>query len=291
MKILNFGSLNLDYVYQVDHMVRPGETELSMDRKVFCGGKGLNQSIALARAGAKVFHAGMIGPEGDMLVDLLRETGVQAELVEKIEEATGHAMIQVDEEGQNCILLYGGANQKIHKAMVDRVLMKFDAGDILVLQNEISELDYIIDKAYEKNMQIVLNPSPWSEGLAKVDPTKISLYICNEIEGQAMTNEAQPERILDAMNGQAMVLTLGKDGAWYQDAEGNRWYQPAFAVKAVDTTGAGDTFTGYFVENWSKGKEPQICLQYAAKAAALSVSRQGAAISIPDQKEVYLEEQ
>ncbi len=287
MKILNFGSLNLDYVYQVEHMVQPGETLLSADRKVFCGGKGLNQSIALARAGAEVYHAGLIGPEGGMLVDILKEAKVNVDLVDQIEEATGHAMIQVDIEGQNCILLYGGANRKIDQVMVDRVLAQFEAGDILVLQNEISELEYLIDKAYEKKMKIVLNPSPWSESLTKIDPAKITLYICNEIEAQAMTGQQEPEEILQAMRGSQLVLTLGKNGAWYQSDKGSRCYQEAFKVNAVDTTGAGDTFTGYFVENWSKGVDPQLCLKYAAKAAAISVSRPGAAVSIPGKAEVY----
>jgi len=287
MKVLNFGSLNLDYVYQVDHMVQAGETLSSIDRKVFCGGKGLNQSIALARAGAQVYHAGLIGPEGEMLVDILKEANVNVELVGQIEEATGHAMIQVDPSGQNCILIYGGANRKINQDMVDRVLAKFEAGDILVLQNEISELEYIIDRAYEKKMKIVLNPSPWSESLAKINPAKITLFVCNEIEAQAMTGQQEIQKMLQAMQGKQVVLTVGKDGAWYQDECGMRSFQAAFHVKAVDTTGAGDTFTGYFVENWSKGEDPQLCLKYAAKAAAISVSRPGAAISIPNRDEVY----
>ncbi|MBQ7017284.1 MAG: ribokinase [Firmicutes bacterium] len=287
MKVLNFGSLNLDYVYQVDHMVQAGETLSSIDRKVFCGGKGLNQSIALARAGAQVYHAGLIGPEGEILVDILKEANVNVELVGQIEEATGHAMIQVDPSGQNCILIYGGANRKIDKDMVDRVLAKFEAGDILVLQNEISELDYIIDRAYEKKMKIVLNPSPWSESLGQIDPAKITLFVCNEIEAQAMTGQQEIQKMLQAMQGKQVVLTVGKDGAWYQDECGMRSFQIAFHVKAVDTTGAGDTFTGYFVENWSKGEDPQLCLKYAAKAAAISVSRPGAAISIPNRDEVY----
>lgn len=287
MKVLNFGSLNLDFVYQVDHMVQAGETLSSIDRKVFCGGKGLNQSIALARAGAQVYHAGLIGPEGEMLVDILKEANVNVELVGQIEEATGHAMIQVDPSGQNCILIYGGANRKIDKDMVDRVLAKFEAGDILVLQNEISELEYIIDRAYEKKMKIVLNPSPWSESLGQIDPAKITLFVCNEIEAQAMTGQQEIQKMLQAMQGRQVVLTVGKDGAWYQDECGMRSFQAAFHVKAVDTTGAGDTFTGYFVENWSKGEDPQLCLKYAAKAAAISVSRPGAAISIPSRDEVY----
>lgn len=287
MKILNFGSLNLDYVYQVDHMVKPGETLLSADRKVFCGGKGLNQSIALARAGAQVYHAGLVGPEGGMLIDILKESGVKVELVGQIEEATGHAMIQVDPSGQNCILLYGGANQKIDTHMADEILAHFESGDVLVLQNEISSLSYIIRKAYEKGMLIVLNPSPWNEDLKKINLDEITLIMCNEIEGQEMTGEEEPEKILDALQGRQVVLTLGAEGAWYQDKEGTRYFQEAFSVKAVDTTGAGDTFTGYFVDNWSKGETALLCLNRAARAAAISVSRPGAAVSIPTKEEVY----
>ena len=286
MKILNFGSLNLDYVYQVDHMVLPGETQLSADRQVFCGGKGLNQSIALARAGASVYHAGLVGPEGGMLIDILKEAKVDTSLVGTIEEATGHAVIQVDPTGQNCILLYGGANQKIDQPRVDEVLAQFEEGDILVLQNEISQLEYIIRKAYEKGMKIVLNPSPWNENLKTLDLDQITLIVCNEIEGQAMTGEQEPEKILDVLKGKQVVLTLGSEGAWYQTVEGERYFQPIFKVKAVDTTGAGDTFTGYFVDSWSKGEGADVCLERAAKAAAISVSRPGAAASIPPQEEV-----
>ena len=287
MKILNFGSLNLDYVYQVDHMVKAGETILSSDRKVFCGGKGLNQSIALARAGAEVYHAGLVGPEGGMLIDILKEAGVDVNLVGQIDEATGHAMIQVDPSGQNCILLYGGANQKITASLVDEILLPFGKGDVLVLQNEISSLSYIIEKAFEKGMQIVLNPSPWNETLNQIDWNAITLVLCNEIEGCEMTGETEPEKILEALKGKQVVLTLGAEGAWYQDAQGTRYFQEAFRVKAVDTTGAGDTFTGYFVDNWSKGEAAPVCLERAAKAAAISVSRPGAAVSIPNKEEVY----
>lgn len=286
MKILNFGSLNLDYVYQVPHMVKPGETLLSLDRQVFCGGKGLNQSIALARAGARVYHAGLVGPEGDMLINVLKEASANVDYIGKVDEPTGHAVIQVDETGQNCILLYGGANQRISREQIDAVLEDFDEQDILVLQNEISELEYLIEKAYQKEMKIVLNPSPWKETLRNLDWNKITLLMCNEIEGQELTGKQMPEEILEKLKGREVVLTLGSGGAWYQNAEGARFYQPIFKVKAVDTTGAGDTFTGYFVENWSAGRPAGQCLEEAAKAAAISVSRPGAAVSIPCKQEV-----
>ena len=145
MKVLNFGSLNLDYVYSVDHMVAPGETLASSGMNTFCGGKGLNQSIALAKAGVDVYHAGMIGEEGDILLKACKEGGVNADYIKSIPGKSGHTIIQVDKNGQNCILLYGGANRSITKEYVDEVLAHFEKGDILLLQKAIYMLDYIID--------------------------------------------------------------------------------------------------------------------------------------------------
>ena len=176
MKVLNFGSLNLDYVYQVESILIPGETQASKDRKTFCGGKGLNQSIALAKAGIPVFHAGMIGEEGDILLETCRENGVNTDFIRKIQGPGGHTVIQVDKNGQNCILLFGGSNRSITREFVDEVLSAFEKGDILLLQNEINELDYIIDQAYEKGMMIILNPSPYDKALETCDLKKISLF-------------------------------------------------------------------------------------------------------------------
>ena len=129
--------------------------------QVFSGGKGLNQSIALSKAGADVWHAGAVGAgDGDFLIEQMKKAGVHTELIEHLDGQTGHAIIQKDPAGQNCILLYGGANQRITKEMVDRVLTQFEADDFLILQNEISEIGYIMEKAHEKGMKIVLNPSP-----------------------------------------------------------------------------------------------------------------------------------
>ena len=134
MKVLNFGSLNIDYTYQVDHFVRAGETMSSESLQVFSGGKGLNQSIALSKAGADVWHAGAVGAgDGDFLIEQMKKAGVHTELIEHLDGQTGHAIIQKDPAGQNCILLYGGANQRITKEMVDRVLTQFEADDFLIL--------------------------------------------------------------------------------------------------------------------------------------------------------------
>ena len=147
MRIINFGSLNLDYTYSVDHIVEPGETQDTKERKIFCGGKGLNQSIALARAGMDVHHAGMIGEDGEMLVNLCRQENIHTHYIWKVAGPSGHTIIQVDETGQNSILLYGGANRKFSKNYIDEVLADFGEDDIVLLQNEINLVDYVIEAA------------------------------------------------------------------------------------------------------------------------------------------------
>lgn len=289
MKVLNFGSLNLDYVYQVKNILIPGETQASKSRKTFCGGKGLNQSIALAKAGISVYHAGMVGEEGDVLLETCRENGVNTEFIKKIDGPGGHTVIQVDENGQNSILLFGGANRSITREFVDEVLSCFGKGDIILLQNEINELDYIIDCAYEKGMMIVLNPSPFDSALEQCDLTKVSLFLVNEIEGYQITGEKEPDRILAKVRElypkAKIVLTLGGNGSVYQDENGI-YRQGIYKVKAVDTTAAGDTFTGYFISSIIDGMPVQEGLELAAKASAIAVSRPGATASIPLREEV-----
>lgn len=289
MKVLNFGSLNLDHVYQVDHMVSPGETLASAELNVFCGGKGLNQSIALAKAGAAVYHAGCIGEDGEVLRKTLTEEGVQTDYLKTLPGKTGHAIIQVDKTGQNCILLYGGANRAMTESYIDSVLQHFEKGDILLLQNEINLLDYIIDRAYERGMTIVLNPSPYDENLAACDLNKISIFLINEVEGFQITGESEPDAILAALSvrypSAKVVLTMGSAGSVYQDAE-LQHRQEIYKVSAVDTTAAGDTFTGYFIASMLEGADIKECMNLAAKASAIAVTRPGAAPSIPRREEV-----
>ena len=289
MKVLNFGSLNLDYVYQVDSILIPGETQASTGRKIFCGGKGLNQSIALAKAGVPVYHAGMIGDGGEILLETCRENHVNTEFIRQISGPCGHTVIQVDRNGQNCILLYGGANRSITKKFVDEVSVHFEKGDILLLQNEINELDYIIGKASHKEMQIILNPSPYNENLKTCDLNKVAMFLVNEIEGGQITGEKEPHKILEKFKEMypkaSVVLTLGGDGSMYQDKTGI-YKQDIFKVKAVDTTAAGDTFTGYFIASVLEGMKPAEGLKMASKASSIAVSRPGAAASIPLRDEV-----
>ena len=289
MRVLNIGSLNLDYVYNVDHIILPGETEATGGLNLYLGGKGINQSMALAKAGVEVYHGGMIGDDGQPFLDACHQYGVQDRYIRKIDEKTGHTIIQIDKHAQNSILLYGGANQCLTKEYVDEVLADFDADDILLLQNEVNLLPYIVDQAYAKGMTIALNPSPYNEKLDAVDMTKISIFLVNEVEGGQITGATDPQEILKIMLEKfphaRIVLTLGKDGAVYADANETH-FQPIFPVQAVDTTAAGDTFTGYFLAGISEGMSIPDTLRMSAKASSIAVTRPGAVPSIPLRQEV-----
>ena len=289
MNILNIGSMNLDYVYQVDHIVQPGETISTSGMNVFLGGKGINQSIAIAKAGAEVYHGGLIGEDGQAFIEACHEYGVHDEFIRQISGKTGHTIIQIDKAAQNCILLYGGANQMLEESYIDEVLSHFQEGDILLLQNEVNNIAYIVEKAFEKGMEIALNPSPFNEKLDDVDLEKINIFLLNEIEGGQITGRVDPEEILSEMCRRfpksQIVLTLGKDGAIYAQ-QGKKYHQSIFSVKAVETTAAADTFTGYFLAGLVEGMEIEDILRMSAKASSIAVTREGAVPSIPYRREV-----
>lgn len=289
MRVLNIGSLNLDYVYSVDHIIRPGETQSSDSRNIFLGGKGMNQSCSLAKAGVEVYHAGMIGRDGTAFLDACREFGVRSEFIRVVDVPTGHTVIQVDKNAQNSILLFGGANQALTETFVEEVLSYFGPEDILLLQNEINLLTCIVDRAYARGMRIALNPSPFNSRLEEVDLRKISVFLLNEVEGSQITGEKEERNILVGLKEKfpeaSFLLTLGVKGAIYADRD-QEIFQPAFPVKAVDTTAAGDTFTGYFLAGVSEGVPVKEILRRCAMASAITVSRKGAVPSIPYREEV-----
>ncbi len=291
MKILNFGSLNLDYTYLVSHIVREGETISSREVEMNLGGKGFNQSVAVARAGVQIYHAGLVGEEGLDFYDACETYGIKTDYIKTVTGRCGHTIIQVDDEGQNSIILFGGANQKNTKEYVDEVLNNFDTGDIILLQNEINELPYIIDQAFAKGMTIVLNPSPLDEKIDECDLGKVSVFVLNETEGQQLTGMTTPATIVAAMcssfSNAKIMLTLGDKGCIYHHGD-EELYQAAFDVTAVDTTAAGDTFTGFFIAGMIKKQPIRDVLITASKAAALAVQKKGAAQSIPFLSEVEI---
>lgn len=289
MKIINFGSINIDIFFAVDHIVRPGETISAKSIEKRAGGKGLNQSIALAKNSDSVYHVGNIGIDGKFLAEYLENEKINTEFVRESKSLTGNALIQVDDKGENSIVLYKGANFDNDKDFVDRVFDHFDENDILVLQNEINMMDYIIDKAYEKGLKIVLNPSPITEEVKKFDYDKIDMLLLNEHESKAISGrEGIDDNIRyfkETYPKLKLVITLGKEGSIYISEE-EMIRQKAKKVKAVDSTGAGDTFTGYFVANFYQGKKVKDCLELATSASALSVTKKGASVSIPSLSEV-----
>lgn len=291
MKILNYGSLNIDYTYSVDHFVRGGETMSSEEMHVFSGGKGLNQSIALSKSGAEVWHAGAIGTgDGDFLIRQLKEAGVNTEYISVLDGKTGHAIIQKAKDGGNCILLFGGANQQITREMVDGVMDHFEKGDYLVLQNEISEIGYIMERAREKGMVLVFNPSPMDDKISTYPLEYVDYFLLKEIEagdicGEQGSGEELLQKLSDKFPESKIVLTLGGDGSLYRDGQ-RILTQGIYKVPVADTTAAGDTFTGFLIGGLVQGLDAGEALDLAAKAAAIAVSRPGAAPSIPSREEV-----
>jgi ribokinase len=287
--ILNIGSLNNDHVYSVPRFVTAGETLAAENLQYFPGGKGLNQSVALSRAGAEVYHAGKTAPDGSPLIDWLREAGVDVQYIRTNGSVTGHTVIQVEAGGQNCILLYHGANFELERSHIDYVLSCFGSGDILVLQNEVNDIYYIMEQAFQKDMRIVFNPSPFDASILKLPLELVSWFVLNEVEGSGISGKKSPEDILQSMAARfpkaAIVLTLGEDGVLYRDSA-QELSHGIYKVQVVDTTAAGDTFTGYFIANIAGGKDPAEALRLASIASALAVTKPGASSSIPTREEV-----
>jgi ribokinase len=283
-KILNIGSINIDYVYDVEHFVRPGETISSKARAVFPGGKGLNQSVALARAGGRVWHAGRTGADGIGIVEIMKEAGVDVELTDTSGSSTGHAIIQVNASGENCIILHAGANHELDENFIDRAFEPFGEGDFLVLQNEVNNLPYMMKKAAERRMRIAFNLAPFDEGIKKYPLPLVDYFLVNEVEGAGVSGKTKPTEILDAMSAMfpkaAIVLTLGRDGVLYKDPR-ETLAHGIYDVQRVDTTAAGDTFTGFFIASAAEGKSAAETLRVASLASSIAVSRKGASSSVP----------
>ena len=289
MRIYNLGSLNIDYVYDVDHFVSAGETLSSDKMQIFPGGKGLNQSVALARAGAEVIHGAVIGEDGGFLTEILSSAGVDTSRIETISRRCGHAVIQVDKSGQNCILLYPGTNSCIDRRYIENFLSDAERDDILVVQNEISGLDIAFETASRKNMRIAFNPSPFHSDIKKLPLSLVRWLFCNETEGEALFGSRDireiTERFITQIPDGDLILTLGKDGSVFKNRK-KFIAQPIFETKTVDTTAAGDTFLGYFLASVTKGESVERSMEIASKAASVAVSVKGASSSIPFLRDV-----
>lgn len=293
MKILNYGSLNIDLVFSVPHIVLPGETIASTHFDKSAGGKGANQSAALAKAQAPIFHAGKIGADGQFLIDLLKSYGVNTSFITKYPGSTGQAVIQLDNAKQNAIILHAGGNAQITCEEIDAVLSHFSSGDMLVLQNEIVHTDYLIREAHKRNMLICLNPAPFDKSVFTLPLDLVNIIVVNEIEGAGLTHmslNTPVDIILNALIAAyphaEVILTAGKQGAFYGFKD-ERYTGSIVDVPVVDTTGAGDTFIGYFLAAKLNGFSIPHCLRLACKASSIAVSRLGAMEAIPFADEVF----
>ncbi len=287
--IVVVGSLNIDQVYAVPHIVRPGETVASGGVKRFAGGKGLNQSLALARAGARVRHAGRIGADGAWLRAVLDAAGIDCAHIRADGGATGSAFIQVDASGENAIVLDAGANARVDADDLRPLFADCGSGDYLLLQNEISDLPRLMARGKERGMTIVFNPAPCGPEVNGYPLDVVDLLIINETEAALLSGRAGEDEALAALlerhPAMRIVLTCGARGARYA-VRGERFAVDAVKASVVDTTAAGDTFIGYLLAGLAEGMPVAAAMRLAARAAAIAVSRPGAADSIPYRREV-----
>lgn len=290
MKKLVLGSLNIDRTYRVENLVKPKETIAAKKYESFCGGKGFNQAVALARAGSQVYFAGVIGSDGEMLLKALEENRINTNHIMRSETSNGHAIIQVDDKGQNCIIIVSGSNGEVTEEYISQVLSDFSEGDLVVLQNEISCVGFAIQEAKRRGLIIAFNPSPFNDAIQDCDLSHVDVLLVNEVEGAALCGCEDENRIFDYLGntypGISVVLTKGEEGSSFLSKSGDRYYAQAASCDAVDTTAAGDTFTGYFLETLFQNCDPNCALQTASVASGISVTRKGASSSIPKLEEV-----
>ncbi len=296
MALYNFGSTNIDIIFKVDHIVKPGETipSTSLERSV--GGKGANQSVGASYAGeVKVFHVGIIGEDGAFILPLLEEKGVDVRFLKKGPTPTGQALIQVTREGQNSIVLYGGGNQTFAPDDVDKVLAFTSPGDWILLQNEINMNRYIIEKGKEMGLNICLNPAPYSDSIKDLPLSLIDILVLNETEAEGLSGESDPltalQKLTESFPETEILITLGKDGVIQKQGHSKMITCGVWEVEVKDTTAAGDTFIGCYVASRSKGLDTETALELASRASNITVMREGALPSIPHPGEFSLLDQ
>ncbi|WP_281557060.1 ribokinase [Thalassomonas sp. RHCl1] len=289
MTIFNFGSINIDHVYSVDHFVRPGETMTSDHYQKILGGKGANQSVALAKAGCDVVHVGAISKQDTHLLAELEAKGVNTEQIATLDLATGHAIIQVNKEAENAIVLFAGANHALNAPQIKQVLANADKNDWVLLQNETNEIDTIISTAKAHGLTVVYNPAPMDKSLVEKHLADIDLLIVNEVEAMDLAGVDNVDAAQASLVGQhpnlQILMTLGAEGVRYLNGQ-EITQVPAFKVKAVDTTAAGDTFIGYALAGFTSHLSVENVLKQACAASAICVTREGASTAIPGHEEV-----
>lgn len=290
-RIITLGSLNLDFTYQLPKPLEVGETLSSLSYRCGAGGKGANQSIAAARAGAEVYHAGRIGHDGALLRRTLADSGVKLDFLEEVETPTGHAVVLINDAGDNSIVLYGGANRTIDETFIDRVTSAANPGDILLLQNEVTCISHAMEAGRKAGMRVAFNFAPFDPKLAPELPLSLCDFLfLNRIEAGGIAGKSDVEETLETLSRRfpetELVLTLGPEGAVALTPAGEQFHADSPRVEVVETTAAGDTFIGYYLAAILDGFDTGRALERACRAAALCCSRAGAAESIPTRAEL-----
>lgn len=284
MTIFNFGSINIDHVYDVPHFVRPGETLTSNHYQKILGGKGANQSIALARANCNVQHVGAISEDDDNLLNELEQAGVNTRHIARLAQPSGHAIIQVNQEAENAIVLFAGANHGLTTSQINDVLDGAQASDWVLLQNETNHIDTIIAAAKQRQLKVVFNPAPMDKSLVESQLTNIDILIVNEVEAMDLLGVDSIDAAQSALQQRypqlTILMTLGAQGVRYIHA-GEVTEVSAFKVDAKDTTAAGDTFIGYCLAGMMAELSIRDSLTQACAASAICVTHVGASSSIP----------
>ena len=283
MAIWNLGSINADHVYRVPHLPAGGETISSTNREVFLGGKGTNMSVAAARAAARVHHIGAVGHDARWAVQRLMEYGVDTRNIAELETETAQAIIMVDDAGENAIVLHPGANAEIPQATLQAAISEADTGDWLVMQNETNLQRTAARMGRKLGLKVAYAAAPFDAARVQAVLPHLDFLILNDVEAKQL-QEAIGQSVAD-LPVRDIIVTLGAGGAdWY--GQGGKQHFDAIKVDPVDTTGAGDTFTGYLLAGLDRDMPMAQAIGQAMKAAALMVTRHGTADVIPDLSEV-----
>ncbi|HVG48733.1 MAG TPA: ribokinase [Rubellimicrobium sp.] len=282
MTIWNLGSINADYVYALPHLPGPGETLAARSLTTGLGGKGANMSVACARAGGQIKHIGALGPEGAWMADRLRAYGVGTTHVATLDSASGHAIIAVEESGENLILVFPGTNRHIPPAHIESALAQARPGDWFLTQNETNHQPEAARAARARGLHVAYAAAPYDTAAVQAMLPHADFLILNEVEADQL--RAALGIPLGDLGVADVIVTLGAEGClWLHDGREDSF--PALAVTPVDTTGAGDAVTGYVLALLDEGRPMPEAIQLATRAAALKVTRPGAADAIPTRAE------
>ncbi len=285
MAVYNLGSINADLFYQVPHLLAPGETLASTEHSRGLGGKGANMSVAIARAAARAVHIGAVGSDGRWAVERLLEYGVDTRNIVELDVPTGHAVIMVDDHGENAILLYPGANRALTETHITSALAVATEADTFVFQNETSAQIEGATLASSKGMRVVYAAAPFDAHSVEAVLPMLDILVMNAIEAQQLT-DALGVALTD-LPVRDVIVTLGGDGCrWVNTDDGTDKTFPAIPVTPVDTTGAGDTFTGFLVAGLDRGLPMEQAISLGQQAGAIMVTRHGTADVIPDLKDI-----